>query len=452
MASGRGSVGIIGAGIMGLNVALQLAKRGEREVLVLEKGRSLGEGSTGASSAVLRHLYTYDEMVQFAKDGYRAFTSWASYLETPEEQLAGRFTRTCGVWMTHDPASRVRANADRLARFQVPSSVLTMAQVAKRWPALNACTGALAGHEGEGEKGDEEEHRCDGGEEMQVLVEENCGYFEPVDALEDLCAAVRRNGVRVEMGSGVTDILRTSGGRVTGVRTRDGRRVDCGTVVNCAGPWTNEVLRMAGATVPFTLEPTRIQVVYRGMRLSEQQTLGATDRQDAVLPFFVDVRSGIYLRPQLRQRQLIVSTIREEDEREGVPDAELDCFSRSVDPDVREKLRHALEHRLRSGGEGLLESQRKSYGQICGLYTINRQDFHPLIGPIEGCPGFIACNGFSGHGFKIAPAVGSMVAQMLSSKPLSSSSDASAFETTVDPSFFSPNRSPIPLERKGVLA
>lgn len=437
---------------MGLNVALQLAKRGlGKSVVVFEKGVSLGEGSTGASSAILRHYYTYDEMIQMTCDGYRAYTNWSTYLERPEEELAASFSRTCAVWLTGDTNEGANQQAERLRRFGVPSNVLGIRDVVKRWPAMSSCLRSL-------DTTGETEHECRPTLEdlaanaslnaSSILVEENCGYFEPVAALQDLCDTVRRLGVRVHLNSPIADV-RTASGRVLGVTTRDGEHVDCGVVVNCSGPWTNKVMAMAGASVPFTLDPTRIQVIYRKLAISDEACLPATDSRDAVLPFVVDSYSGIYMRPQLKQRQVLCSTVREEDERESVPDDQLDSFVRTVDPDVRDQLRHALEHRVLS--PALLDGAR-GFGQLCGMYTINRNDFHPLIGPVAGLDGFIACNGFSGHGFKIAPAVGSMVAQLVSRQRLSSSSDALAFETGVDPSFFSPNREPLPLERKGVLA
>ena len=173
--------------------------------------------------------------------------------------------------------------------------------------------------------------------------------------------------------------------------------------------------------------------------------------QQHELPFVVDMLGGVYFRPQRRSGQVLCGTIREEDEREVVPEGDLDSFCRSVDPEVREFLRHGLEHRL-GGAQGVLAQGRAGVKQVCGLYTINREDFHPVIGPAEGCEGYYVCNGFSGHGFKIAPAVGSMLAAMIAGKRAGSTSDASAFDTTVDPMFFHPHRKPIHLPTKGVLA
>jgi glycine/D-amino acid oxidase-like deaminating enzyme len=87
---------------------------------------------------------------------------------------------------------------------------------------------------------------------------------------------------------------------------------------------------------------------------------------------------------------------------------------------------------------------RGDFSGIAGLYTINREDVHPIVGPTE-VDGFWMANGFSGHGFKLAPAVGSMVAQAFSGRN-------SEFDTDVPIDFFSIDRDPIDVAVKGVLA
>jgi glycine/D-amino acid oxidase-like deaminating enzyme len=50
------------------------------------------------------------------------------------------------------------------------------------------------------------------------------------------------------------------------------------------------------------------------------------------------------------------------------------------------------------------------------MYTVNQDDLHPVVGETS-IKGLWACNGFSGHGFKLAPAIGSMVAQQVTLYP-----------------------------------
>jgi glycine/D-amino acid oxidase-like deaminating enzyme len=79
-----------------------------------------------------------------------------------------------------------------------------------------------------------------------------------------------------------------------------------------------------------------------------------------------------------------------------------------------------------------------------GLYTINRHDFHPIVGPTP-IEGLLVANGMSGHGFKLAPAIGSLIAQILAGP-------TDSFDTRVDPAFLSFERAPIALKSLGVLA
>ena len=113
---------------------------------------------------------------------------------------------------------------------------------------------------------------------------------------------------------------------------------------------------------------------------------------------------GIYFRTQNNGQQLVVGSVREEDETEVVADP--DDFQTETDDDFEVRILHALHHRLPALA---YRGQVRGY---CGLYTTNREDVHPVLGPTE-LDGFWVANGFSGHGFKLAPAIGSMLAQAL---------------------------------------
>ena len=87
---------------------------------------------------------------------------------------------------------------------------------------------------------------------------------------------------------------------------------------------------------------------------------------------------------------------------------------------------------------------RGSVSGMAALYTINRQDVHPIIGP-TAIEGFAVANGFSGHGFKESQMVGSMMAQWLTG-------ERADWDTDVPMSFFSVDREPIDVDEKTVLA
>jgi len=182
---------------------------------------------------------------------------------------------------------------------------------------------------------------------------------------------------------------------------------------------------MAGADLRWTLTPTRIQTVYR----SWPSDLGP-------IPAGADGSTGIYFRPESGGQQIMVGSVLAEDEEEIVSDP--DDFKRVPDADFTELKLAAFHHRIPA-----LEARGHVSG-VAGLYTINREDVHPVLGPSD-VDGFWVANGFSGHGFKLAPAVGSMVAQEITGVSME-------FDTDVPMSFFSVDREPIDLAVKHVLA
>ena len=121
------------------------------------------------------------------------------------------------------------------------------------------------------------------------------------------------------------------------------------------------------------------------------------------------------------------SSVLEAKVRPGLPD---DVF-------LQAKL-HALHHRI----PGLpYRGRPRGY---CGLYTVNEQDVHPVVGETE-LAGFYLANGFSGHGFKLAPAIGSLLARMITGT-------SAEFDTGIRTDFFSIGRRPFDLQSKSVLA
>ncbi|MEU4391922.1 FAD-binding oxidoreductase [Kribbella sp. NPDC023855] len=78
--------------------------------------------------------------------------------------------------------------------------------------------------------------------------------LQPVLAATALLAAVRARGGSVRGGVTALSVLRSAGGRVTGVET-DAGVVACGAVVNACGPWAGAFSSLAGA--PIQILPRR---------------------------------------------------------------------------------------------------------------------------------------------------------------------------------------------------
>ena len=401
---------IIGAGIIGLCSALQLSRSVSASITVLDQGAAAGSGSSGASSAICRHLYTYDEMIRLARDGIEAYRQWPEFLglSTPRAKLAN-----IGVLWIGDQAAST--NADRLRRHGIAASLLTAEDLRERFPALSPCGLAPDFETGE-------DHQCVPAE--YFLFEDGGGYMDAQGALDDLTEVLRKRGVRIEFKQRV-ERIETDGERVRGVALDSGEVIESPQVLNASGPWCNRLLAPLGLAEDWPLEPTRIQVLH----LPRPAELAGP------LPVCGDFTSGVYFRPQ-GDSQLIVGSTLDEDEREHIEDP--DTFDPLPDETFRQVKLHALHHRLPA------LPYRRRPGGYCGLYTINRADMHPVIGrtPVDG---FFVANGFSGHGFKLGPAIGALVARTMGG-------GGSAFDSRVHPDFLAWGRPPLHLDTMNVLA
>jgi len=405
---------IAGAGIVGLSIAWQLARRSELRIAVFDKGAGVGEGSTGASSAICRFRYSLDEVVNLARDGIGAYRNWQAFTGLAEPRAS--FVNDGVLWMPGTDTAWADREHARMASLGISTEVLDDRDIEERFPGISTCVLAPDFETGEA-------HECRGG--SRNFFETDGGYIDPVSAAQDLVEACRQRGVDIRFRSQVTGI-ETISGAVSGISLDDGERISTPLFLNAAGPWCRDLNRAAGIELSWRLAPVRIQVLYR-------------DRPEELpghIPVTVDMQGGIYFRTQNRGQQLVISSVLEEDEKEVVEDA--DNFRTEADEDFELLKLHALHHRLPA------LPYRGKIMSYCGLYTVNREDVHPIVGPTE-LDGFWVANGFSGHGFKLAPAIGSMMAQAITGK-------SGDFDTTVPLSFLAVDRAPIELESMSVLA
>lgn len=405
---------VAGAGIIGLNIAYQCARRGSQRILILDRGAGVGEGSTGASSAVCRHRYSADNLTTVARDGIFAYRHWQEYVGLTSPRAS--FQNEGVLWMPCDQGDWAPRESQRLTGLGIRSEVLSADDTRARFPAFSNCTrppNLLTG----------ESHDCD--HQGLNLLELDGGYIDPVSAAQDLVDACRHRGVSLRFGEELLAVERNHDQTHTLVLS-GGDKITTPLLINATGPWCESINTMVGLTHSWTLTPTRIQVFH----LDRPSTLSGQ------IPVTVDTAGGIYFRTQNRGQQLIVSSILEADEQEVIADP--NEFQRTTEDDFAAQKLHALQHRL----PGLnLSSKPNGY---CGLYTINRQDVHPVLGPTS-IDGYWVANGFSGHGFKLAPAIGAMVARALLGK-------SAQFDSSAPLEFLSIDREPVAVDSLSVMA
>src|SRR3954447_7972033 len=85
--------GVVVAGVIGCAVALELARAG-REVVVVDRAAGPGQGSTSASSAVIRFNYSTWDGVAVAGEPKHCWESWCEPRGAGDGEPLARFHRT----------------------------------------------------------------------------------------------------------------------------------------------------------------------------------------------------------------------------------------------------------------------------------------------------------------------------------------------------------------------
>ena len=259
--------------------------------------------------------------------------------------------------------------------------------------------------------------------------------------LRDMFSACEREGVQIRFNSpavlvrGQTEDGRPSERCLSGVAVGEAHDhlLSSGVTINCCGPWFDKLNQTgpAGIATSTQMLPTRIQVGHKELPDNEN-FLG--------LPFVADCygASGIYFMPRRGNRQLVFGSVDHRFESEIV---DPDDFNTALDPEVKVDYLSCLMHRLPT---------LPASGQVQGfshMYTVNQDDVHPVIGAAPGMDNYFLVNGFSGHGFKLAPAVGSLVQQQILGE-ISASSNKALGDTSIPLDFMSSTRSPLTMEVK----
>ena len=349
---------VIGAGIMGCSSAFQLAGRGMK-VGVFDK-RGLGAGSTGKSSAIIRQHYSNEITARMAQQSLRVFQNFGDAVGGE----AGFHRAGFLVLTAEKDLEGLQANVALQQRVGIKTDLLSEAEVRRRWPFLE--TNDL----------------------VAAAYEPDSGYADPNLTNGSYANAAQAKGAEFLLDTEVIG-LQLRSGKVRGVTTAHGT-VEAPVVVNCAGPWGARVARWAGIEVP--INPCRVQVAFF------RRPTGYTDEH----PVVADFTTASYWRPETGGLTLV-----------GLIDPSE--VSHVVDPDSYNE-RVELDF-VADAGDRLVRrfpamEQSASASGYAGLYAIT-PDWHPVIDELIEGSGFYICSGFSGHGFKLGPAVGLMVADMI---------------------------------------
>jgi sarcosine oxidase subunit beta len=179
---------------------------------------------------------------------------------------------------------------------------------------------------------------------------------------------------------------------VSGVATARGV-IETRQVLVAAGPWTPALLSTAGVTLP--IEASRQQVV----QLVPPAEFG---RLGVVIE---DMTQGFYARPEAAA-SVLAGVLEEAAEEIVSPEG----FNQGVDFDFVRRVGGLWAHRYPQAPDAEVR------GGYASLYDIT-PDWQPVLGAVPGREGLFVAAGFSGHGFKLAPALGECLAALLRGRP-----------------------------------
>lgn len=345
---------IVGAGCVGASIAYALASRGMRDVVVLEREPFAGAGSTSKAAGGIRAQFSTPINVRLSMLAIEHFRRFSEEMSAPPVYFPVGY-----LFVVTDPErwADFRAQVEMQRGLGLDVRTLTRAEAQALVPGL---------------------------EVSDVVGATFCatdGLGNPHEVTQAYVQQGRRLGVTYEFECPVLGIER-AGDRITGVLTPGGT-ISTPLVVNAAGPHAAEVAAWAGVTLP-------VKPVRRHCFTTQPLPFVRDD-----LPMIVDVKSGAYMH---RESGGLLLGYSNPDEPEG--------FNTSVNWDFLARVVEPAVHRLPA-----LAAAEIANGWA-GLYETT-PDHNAILGFAAAAPGLMLANGFSGHGFMHAPAVGQLVAEWI---------------------------------------
>ena len=344
---------IIGGGVMGASAAYHLARRGMKNIVLLEKEEFFGTGATGRCAGGVRYQFSTEINVKLSLESL-------PMLERFKEEIGQDVNyRQCGYLLiatSEEDTAAFQHNVALQNHLGVQTRLLSGDEVRACLPLMKF-EDALAGTF----------HQKDGMVDPNSVV---AGYIRAAQGL----------GVKALTRAEVTGI-RVRGGQVEAVETAQDT-IQTRLVLNVAGPWAGSIGEMAGVQVPVV--PLRRQMF----------TTSALTEIPEDFPFVIDFTQSLYFH---REGDGLLIGMSNQNETPGL--------DQTVDEEFELQNFEAAIERM-----PLLAGARRA-SHWAGLYEVT-PDAHPIFGgtPVKG---FIICAGFSGHGFMHGPVAGKLMCEYI---------------------------------------
>lgn len=352
----RADVAVIGAGVTGLAIALNLAERSAGRIAVFERS-GVAAAASGIAPGGVRQQWGTAVNCRMAREGLRFYRQAAERLSSSVPLVF----RSCGyvfVAHTEQALERLHANVALQRTLGIPARALSPSEVAEVVPALDA-TSVVGG---------------------AYCAED--GYFDnPVDVVEAFAAAAQRRGARIAIAR-VAAVRRDGSG--WSLRLDDGRAALSGEVVVAAGCDSPALLAPLGVELPI--------------RRDTRYLFYSDPLRERWLDPLVISPERAFAAKQMSSGRLLVSDLAAE---------------RTSSGDLAGDRRMWLARIRQVAGELLPRLNHTNLNELVEGFYDTTPDGQAILGAVPGHPGLWLAAGFSGRGFMVAPAVGRAMASAI---------------------------------------
>lgn len=348
---------IIGAGVMGASIAFQLSRLSEKKVIIVDQSPPLG-GMSGRTFGQIRLHYSNALLLEMAKRGYAFFQNWdreVGYGDPGYKRLGYLLLVVESQLAALQRNVKLAQGLDIDTRFVAPDEIKAIE------PALN-CDGLVGG-----------------------AFDPAGGYIDVTRIVLSFLTAALERGTRLMSGIRVQGI-ELNGQRTVGVATDQGL-LSAPVVINVTGVWAGQLFSSMGIEVP--IEARRLDTMYL------RQPPGGAQIGCCI----TDGNSNVVVRPDMG-RELLAAAYPPE---MPLADDPAERSNKTSDAAHMARIQAAFAERLPD------LSDAQPVRSVGGSYDIT-PDWHPILGWVPGIEGLYLAAGFSGHGLKLAPAVGEIVA------------------------------------------
>ncbi|MCS6783961.1 MAG: FAD-binding oxidoreductase [Candidatus Caldarchaeum sp.] len=350
----RFDVVVVGGGSTGTSIAYYLSANGAGRVALLERNW-VGWGQTGRSTAVVRLHYSTPEITKMALESWRVLKDMEKLVGGPSGFTAVGFMMFVGP----EDYDGLRKNVDMQRSVGVNSRILQPDEVRQILPYVSSTGMAAAAYEPES------------------------GYADPVATAQTFSSAAVTNGAKLFEKCEVKSV-KADGRRVERLETSSGY-FEADVVVNATGVWCNDFLAMLGAEVPVAIMKEEIVVWKRPENLR------------GLHPVVGDLPNNFYMRP-FADHHTYMGSINPDTENPGKTPSAFN-LEEKVGIDTAGRYGDAVSNRFPDFAKA------EFAGGWVGLYDVT-PDWLPVVGFSRHYENLFNAVGMSGHGFKLAPAIG----------------------------------------------